>query len=261
MSKLEYAEVGTGNAMIDLMTSPFFSGDSVRTASHDTAMLPFLTDRNFEEAYPENVRRLSRAHWTPVEVCRTAAQFLVTGANTRVLDIGCGPGKFCAIGAAATAGHFVGVEQREHLVAAARLMLRYYGVSRVEIVHANVSGVNFRQFDAFYLFNPFEENVYPSLRIDFRVELTTGLYASYTGCVQRQLALAPPGTRVATYCGDCDEIPDCYDCLDVCFGGRLKFWIKTRRQPPDPPDREPNTTAQPFGIELTAEPVSGAQSS
>ena len=36
-----------------------------------------------------------------------------------VLDIGCGPGKFCIVGALATTGRFTGVEQRKHLCDAA----------------------------------------------------------------------------------------------------------------------------------------------
>ena len=43
-------------------------------------------------------------HWTPVHVARRAAQFLVTGPETRVLDVGSGPGKFCLVGALATQG-------------------------------------------------------------------------------------------------------------------------------------------------------------
>ena len=180
----------------------------------------------------------------------------MTGAKTRVLDIGSGPGKFCAVGAAATEGHFTGVEQRENLVSAAKMMVRHYGLPRVEIAHANVTCVNFLHFDAFYLFNPFEENVYPTLRIDFQVELTPGLYVSYTDYVRRQLSMVPPGTKIATYCGDCDEIPSCYDCLETSFAGRLKFWIKTRQPGPQEPVDEPYTSAPPFfGVRRSVRPL------
>jgi SAM-dependent methyltransferase len=202
---------------------------------HDSAALPFLSDPDFDEAYPHHIRLLSGSHWTPVAVCRTAAEFLVTRANTRVLDIGCGPGKFCAIGAAATTGHFTGVEQRAYLVEAAKSMVRRYGLSRTAIVHANVTDVDFRGFNAFYLFNPFEEDVYSPQQTDRSIELNAALFTRCTSFVRSRLALAPLATRVATYCGDCDEIPECYDCLDMRFNGRLKFWIKTRSQVTEPP--------------------------
>lgn len=135
------------------------------------------------------------------------------------------------------------------------MMIRHYGLPRVEIAHANVTCVNFRRFDAFYLFNPFEENVYPSLRIDYQVELTHGLYVSYTDYVRGHLGMAPAGTRVVTYCGDCDEIPECYDCQDIAFAGRLKFWIKTPPQPSDPEEGAPNKAA-PSPLSGRTDPVS-----
>ena len=205
--------------------------DDSPTPCLDAEFLHFIRDHEFDLIYPDPVQRLSRCHWTPAEVCRMAARFLVPEPDIRVLDIGCGPGKFCAIGAATTCGHFTGVEQREHLVSTAREMLQRTGVSGVEIIHANITDVSFRMFDAFYLFNPFQENIFPSMRIDRHVELEPRLYASYLKYVQQQLAQAPAGTRVATYCGDCEEIPGCYDCEETAVNGQLRFWIKNRRQP------------------------------
>jgi 2-polyprenyl-3-methyl-5-hydroxy-6-metoxy-1,4-benzoquinol methylase len=72
-------------------------------------------DNQFDLLYPPEIRALSRAHWTPVKVARRAASFLVREPGTRVLDIGCGPGKFCIVGALATPGRFTGVEQRKQL--------------------------------------------------------------------------------------------------------------------------------------------------
>jgi SAM-dependent methyltransferase len=183
-------------------------------------------DQEFDRIYPETVRRLSIIHWSPVKVCRMAAKWLVEGPATRVLDIGCGPGKFCMIGATTTQGHFTGVEQRKRLVRAARNMLKRHGVSNAEIVHGNITGVDFRSFDAFYLFNPFEENIVPMLRIDHGVELAPELYSEYTRHVLRELARMPVATRVVTYCGDCAEIPECYLREATAFGGRLILWVK-----------------------------------
>jgi SAM-dependent methyltransferase len=197
----------------------------------DAEFLHFWTDQQFDSIYPRSIQNLSCRHWTPVEVCRKAAQWLVTARGTRVLDVGCGPGKFCIVAAASTPGDFTGVEQRAHLASIALGILRTYGISRVRIITANVTNIRFSQFDAFYIFNPFEENVLPSLRIDDAVELQPRLYAEYSAHVSDQLALTPPGTRVVTYCGDWIEIPDCFECAEDACAGQLKLWIRSGNRP------------------------------
>ena len=187
-----------------------------------------LEDFEFDQIFPDDVRNRSRVHWTPVSVARQAAQFLVTMPQTRVLDIGCGPGKFCAIGASATEGHFTGVEQRANLVQAGMEMIRTYGLQRVQLIHGNITEIPFANFDAFYLFNPFQENLLPSLRIDAEVETEPHLYDDYAGHVSRELARLPLCTRVVTYWGEGDEVPGCYECVGTACGGYMKMWIKVR---------------------------------
>jgi SAM-dependent methyltransferase len=199
--------------------------------SVDAEFLHYWTDQQFDSIYPQSIQNLSSRHWTPVDVCRRAAQWLVTAPGTRVLDVGCGPGKFCAVGAASTPGLFTGVEQRARLASIARGILRTWGVPRVRIITDNVTNVCFSQFDAFYIYNPFEENVLPSLRIDRDVELQPHLYSDYSSYVGDQLALTPPGTRVVTYCSDEAEIPDCFACADDACAGQLKLWIRSGVRP------------------------------
>jgi SAM-dependent methyltransferase len=205
---------------------PSQSFESTNTLWNDIDLFRNPADHEFDRGYPEPVRRLSPIHWSPVNVCKIAARLLVEGPSTRVLDIGCGPGKFCMIGATTTEGHFTGIEQRKRLVRVARNLLKRHEVTNAEIVHGNIIGVDFRSFDAFYLFNPFEENILPMLRIDHGVELAPELYSEYTRHVRLELARMPVGTRVVTYCGDCAEIPGCYLREDTAFGGRLIFWVK-----------------------------------
>ena len=194
----------------------------------DNEFLHAFKDHEFDQIYPEDISRLSPCHWSPVEVCRMAAHWLVLQPGTRVLDIGCGPGKFCAIGASTTPGHFTGVEQRGRFVKAAREMLHRQGIARAEIVHANITTVEFHAFDAFYLFNPFEENILPILQIDHDVELEPQLYEDYTLHVQQQLERMHLATRVVTYFGSCAEVPECYTCTQTASEGMLKLWVKTR---------------------------------
>ncbi len=184
-------------------------------------------DATFDGIYPPAIRALSELFWTPVAVAAEAARWLAEEAGTRVLDLGCGAGKFCLVGAATTAGHFTGVEQRAELVAAARQAAAGLGLERLEFVHANITDTRLADFDAFYLFNPFEENRH-GYRIDSAIPLAPELYQKYTRHVAAELAQQPLGTRVASYMGYAEDIPDCYTCDNALFDDDLKFWVKTR---------------------------------
>ncbi|MFT7362938.1 MAG: hypothetical protein ACI9UV_001132, partial [Algoriphagus sp.] len=37
---------------------------------------------------------------------------------------------------------------------------------------------------------------------------------------------APLGTKIVTYCGECEEIPDSYRLVKSSNKGTLKFWSK-----------------------------------
>lgn len=181
--------------------------------------------------YPPEIREMSRVHWTPVSVARQAAEFLVRRPGSRVLDVGCGPGKFCMVGALMTDGDFTGIEQRRHLCELAMTRIRQVGLQNANVLHGNVVNLDFSSFDAFYLFNPFEENLEQSLKIDADVPLSGALYEQYTEHVARELLRAPLGTRVATYCGACEEVPLGYECVANFRDNFLKFWQKTRQLP------------------------------
>ncbi len=148
---------------------------------------------------------------------------MVTAPDTRVLDIGCGAGKFCLIAASLTNGRFTGVEQRADLVAAATKARGDLQLRGVEFFHANMAESAFGNYDAFYLFNPFEENMFRGHKIDSSVPLSPTLFKQYTSHVARELAAKPIDTRVATYMGYADEIPACYSCERTLFSDDLKL--------------------------------------
>ena len=196
--------------------------------------VPFsIEDEKFDLIYPPQIRELSSLLWTPVAVAAEAAKMLVTAPGLRVLDIGCGAGKFCLVGASLTDGRFTGVEQRSDLVAAARQAATDLQLTDVEFIHGNVMDVDFAEYDAFYLFNPFEENMHYGHKIDSAVRLSPALFKRYTSHVAAQLGARPLGTRVVTYAGYADDIPACYYCESALFGDDLKLWIKQREYEPD----------------------------
>jgi SAM-dependent methyltransferase len=191
-----------------------------------------VEDQKFDQIYPANVRKLSFLQWTPVGVAAEAAKLLVTAPGTRILDIGCGPGKFCLVAASFTDGCVTGVEQRADLVAAARKAAAALHLANVEIMHGNVTKIAFAAYDAFYLYNPFEENMSGKHKIDSAVPLSPILFKRYNNYVAAQLGSLPVRTRVVTYAGYADEIPACYDCESSLFRDELKLWIKKRDYDP-----------------------------
>ncbi|MEP6955658.1 MAG: class I SAM-dependent methyltransferase [Chthoniobacterales bacterium] len=191
-----------------------------------------LEDERFDLIYPPEIRELSSIFWTPVRIAAEAAKLLIDRPDLRVLDVGCGPGKFCLVAAQLTEAHFCGVEQRPELVAAARAAAARLQLSEVEFLLTNVVDTRFADYDAFYLFNPFEENMFDGHKIDSRVPLSIELFKRYTSHVAAQLGLLPRGTRVVTYMGYADEIPACYTCQTTLFHDDLKLWIKTAEYDP-----------------------------
>jgi SAM-dependent methyltransferase len=195
---------------------------------------PFsIEDEKFDQIYPAKIRRLSSLHWTPVAVAAEAAQMLETTPGMRVLDVGCGPGKFCLVAASLVDACFIGIEQRSELVTAAREAASSLRLDNVEFRHANVMDVAFEEYEAFYVFNPFEENMFQGYKIDASVPLSPTLFKRYTSHVAAQLGAKPIGTHVVTYAGYGDEIPSCYGCESALFDNDLKLWVKHREYDAD----------------------------
>jgi SAM-dependent methyltransferase len=184
-----------------------------------------LKDKDFDKIYPRQVQYLSFQHWTPHNVAIRAAKFLVKNCYTKVLDIGCGVGKFCFIGSAVTGAKFTGVEIREDLADIARNTIRFHNVSNVNIINTNITQINFHDYDSFYFFNPFYENLTKNSDKSLS-ELSPELYYDYSEYVKKQLELMPLGTKIATYYGTNDEIPLSYNVISSEFDGYLKIWEK-----------------------------------
>lgn len=185
-----------------------------------------IEDRLFNTLYPSRIKKLSKRHWTPVEVAKLAADYLAERPGKKVLDIGSGAGKFCLIGAASTKGLFYGVEQRESLVKLSQKIARTHHVHNVEFIHSNITQIYFSDYDAFYFYNSFYENIECLLAIDTTIHLEEKLYFKYSKYVKDQLKKTPIGTRLVTYWSVYTEIPKGFDLVFTAYNGKLNFWEK-----------------------------------
>ncbi len=185
-------------------------------------------DDDFDQIYPDEIQKLAFRHWTPIEIAKKAADYLVTEPGTDVLDIGSGAGKFCLVGAASTCGNFTGVEQREHLVSISSEIAAFCGINNVRFVHANVTEISFSDYDAFYFYNSFHENIDQTAQIDDQIRIDTKYYQQYSLHVERELSRAPVGTRLVTYWSRFLEVPRCFRKRYSDCNGLLNFWEKIR---------------------------------
>ena len=175
---------------------------------------------------PESLRLISKTHFTPVRIAQLAAEWLTEDGPKKILDVGAGTGKFCIAGAIEYDSFFYGVEHRESLVDIANTMIDSFGLKNAKVLHQNILDVNFKDYDAFYMFNPYYENLVFKKRLNNEVSLSEQLHKQYTEHTLAQLREMPNGTRVVTYDGENKEIPYAYERVRQSQNGLLKLWVK-----------------------------------
>ncbi len=187
----------------------------------------FTSDNKFDQLYPTTIQALTKRHWTPLSVARKAAAFLAAENDQRILDIGSGVGKFCLAAAHyKPRATYYGVEQRLSLVYKAETARQILRLGNVSFLHANFTTLDFRNYDHFYFYNAFYENLVGSDKIDNSIVYSGELYNYYNRYLYNQLDQKPAGTRLATYHSMEDEIPQGYHVVGSEFENLLKFWIK-----------------------------------
>jgi SAM-dependent methyltransferase len=187
----------------------------------------FSSDEQFDKLYPLHVQSLTSLHWTPLNIARKAAHYLAADYNARILDIGSGVGKFCLAAAYyKPKAFYYGVEQRKSLVSCAEIANDVLLFKNVSFFHGNFTMLDFRNYDHFYFYNSFYENLVGADRIDNSILYTAELYNYYNRYLYKQLERKPIGTKLATFHSLEDEIPPCYRSEASEFDNLLKFWIK-----------------------------------
>ncbi|HKU39072.1 MAG TPA: class I SAM-dependent methyltransferase [Polyangiales bacterium] len=156
------------------------------------------------------------------------AKWLDEQGARSVVDVGSGVGKFCV--AAALCGSFecIGIEQRPRLVSVARHLAQRFDVAdRVRFVQS--AAATWPRADAYYLYNPFGENVCTRAnQLDATVELTAERYRREVEATEQAFAAAPVGTLVVTYNGFGGRMPDSY--REVAVDNDLPYELRMWRQ-------------------------------
>jgi hypothetical protein len=224
-----YAKPGVNLKVVKIYTS----GDAVDDSAENQPVLKpnlnqslFQHDSAFDWLYPEHIEAKSGRHWTPLTVAQKAAEFLAV-PDARILDIGSGIGKFCLSGAYHhPETFFYGVEQRHELVLHAEDAKIHMQLSNVHFIYANMTQVKFREFDHFYFYNSFYENIDMEDPIDDTIATSYSLYNYYTSYLFNELDKKPAGTRLVTFHTTGEEVPPSYRLADLDYNTLLKMWIK-----------------------------------
>jgi SAM-dependent methyltransferase len=190
-----------------------------------------VSDRLFDRFLPREARAVSAMYWSPLAAAVLAARwFDEVGART-VLDIGSGAGKFCVAAALASKARYVGVEHREHLVHAARGLAQHFQLGdRATFLHQPFASDIAVHADAYYLYNPFGENLFGSpQQLDASVELGDARYLRDVELAEELLRNAAIGTHLITFSGFGGLVPRTYSevRVDWSLTSILRMWKKT----------------------------------
>jgi SAM-dependent methyltransferase len=190
-----------------------------------------LGDAAFDELLPEPMRKRSPRHWTPLAVARRAAALFRARGVRSVLDVGCGPGKFCLAAAAAEETlEFQGIDRRPTRVNTANELAAKLGCANARFACGDVFEVDWAPFEGLYFFNPFEEDMTSEEGAsERRVGRSVADFLSALRAFSSAFAALRPGTIVITYHGLGMPIPSSYQLVTCEPAGTdfLRVWRRT----------------------------------
>lgn len=199
-----------------------------------------LTDESLDSYLPLSAQRVSPLFWTSVPIIERAVAWLDELGVGDIVDLGSGVGKWC-VGAALLAKserRYFGLEHRRELVTIATGLATHLGVAdRVTFHQGEVADLLGRPGPipglparpAFYLFNPFGENVAPDdEHLDDSVELSEARFHRDVTAVEDLFEVAAAGTWVLVYNGFGGRMPFSYEPVRTDFDGpyALRLWRK-----------------------------------
>jgi hypothetical protein len=124
------------------------------------------------------------------------------------------------------AATFYGVEQRQELYNYALDARDALKVNNAHFIHGNFTQLDPDEYDSFYFYNSFFENLDKGDRIDHEIEYSTSLYVYYSRYLSRTLESRPAGTRLVTFHSLGDEVPNAYQLVDASDDFLYKSYIK-----------------------------------
>lgn len=187
----------------------------------------FKSDEIFNSLYPLPIKNVAEKHWTPIAVAEKAAAFLAISNEVKILDIGSGCGKFCLVAAhLRPQTNFYGIEQRKGLVSLSEQLADQLQLKNVFFKCNNIAKVDFSDYDHFYFYNSFYENIASAQKIDDEVIYSEKLYNYYNRYLYKQLDKKPAGTRLVTYHSFGKEVPRGFEIVHTDYNEYLKFWTK-----------------------------------
>lgn len=187
-----------------------------------------IDDNKFNSIYPKSLQNIAEYHFTPLQVCRAVTSYFAAKSCKKVLDIGSGAGKFCLAGSVITDISFTGVEQRGSLNKIATKLSKKFNLKNTRFIQANIIDIDFSEFDGFYFFNAFYENICKTGKLNDEIVLDKALYELYSNHVKKQLSTKPIGTCLVTYFSYLHEVPESYSLVNSTFEDKLKMWEKTQ---------------------------------
>lgn len=187
--------------------------------------ISFKNDKDFDSLLPAEIRQKADIHFSPIDVIERCIEFFEENNVSNVLDIGSGVGKFCIVGAHLSDMHFTGIEIRQSLHLVGQNILEQTKKTSVNLLNMNITEVPFGQFDGFYYFNPFFENIAEEGQIDHKLSTKVQNFNHYTTYVEIALNAAPAGSCLASYWTPHSAIPPSFLLTDSY--GELSFWRKS----------------------------------
>lgn len=214
-------------------SSGLLLGEAVKALAKALASQEPPRDECFDLFLPARLRAVSYRFWTPLDVTRRCAAWFEEVGIRSIVDIGAGVGKFCIVGALTSSCFFLGIEQRPRFARVARELARLLSVAdRVTILDGQFGKVPLPQADCYYLFNPFEENLFPIQEaLDGDVELSPARFRRDLRAFRSLVATSPIGTYFLSYNGIGGVLPDCLDQVRVDHGASapLRLFRKAGR--------------------------------
>jgi SAM-dependent methyltransferase len=185
-------------------------------------------DEEFDAIFPEDVREHSNRHFTSVFIAQQATDFLIEGGAKSILDIGSGTGKYCLVASAISKAQYTGVEHRPYQVEIGNDCAKRFGLTNCNFISDTILNIDFSEYDAFYIFNPFLEAKDPSAKMDQLVKVGLKEYDLFSDYVYHQFDSLKIGTRIASYWTSKTQFPPSYEMVKSAFGDTLTFWVKIK---------------------------------